>query len=64
MIILFYVGIFASYLLVLSREGRKFPWATFLKWAGIGVIAICAIAYAAMRYYGYNFINHWPYLGK
>ncbi len=27
MIILFYLGIFASYLLVLHREKRKFPWA-------------------------------------
>ena len=29
MCLLFYVGIFASYLLVLQRENRKFPWRTY-----------------------------------
>src|SRR5216683_4427421 len=30
MCLLFFVGVFASYLLVLKREGRKFPWAKVL----------------------------------
>src|ERR1051325_1904552 len=30
MCLLFYVGIFAGYLVVLRREGRKFPWRTAL----------------------------------
>lgn len=64
MILLFYVGIFASWLLVLNREGRKFPWKVFLKWTGVAIVAICAISYLAARYYGYHFINSWPYLGK
>ena len=29
MCLLFYVGIFASYLLVLNRENRRFPWKHF-----------------------------------
>ncbi|MBV9406829.1 MAG: twin-arginine translocase subunit TatC, partial [Acidobacteriaceae bacterium] len=29
MVMLFFVGVFASYLLVLKREGRKFPWRIF-----------------------------------
>jgi sec-independent protein translocase protein TatC len=64
MIILFYVGIFASYLLVLHREKRKFPWGIFLKWTGIALLAIGVILYALSWYYKYHFINHWPYLGK
>src|SRR5712692_4809893 len=32
MCMLFFVGVFASYLLVLKRENRKFPWAALLKW--------------------------------
>jgi sec-independent protein translocase protein TatC len=64
MILLFYIGIFASWLLVLNREGRKFPWAIFLKWFGIGLVAISIVSYAAALYYGYHFVNHWPYLGK
>ena len=30
MILLYFAGVFASYLLVLSREGRRFPWRAFI----------------------------------
>lgn len=61
MIILFYVGIFASYILVLHREKKSFPWGTFLKWFGIGLVAAAAIAWLVLRHYGYNFVAHWPF---
>jgi sec-independent protein translocase protein TatC len=60
MIILFYIGIFASYLLVLSRENRRFPWRIFLKWLGIVIVALVLIALFAARYYGYHFVARWP----
>jgi sec-independent protein translocase protein TatC len=60
MIILFYIGIFASYLLVLKRENRSFPWATFLKWAAIVLVSLLVIAFFVARYYGYHLVSHWP----
>ena len=60
MIILFYVGIFASYILVLHREKRRFPWGLFLKWLGIGLIILGAGAFLVAKYYGYHFVAHWP----
>jgi sec-independent protein translocase protein TatC len=60
MIILFYVGIFASYILVLSREKRRFPWGTFFKWFGIVIVVLALIALLAARYYGYHFVMRWP----
>ncbi len=62
MIILFYVGIFASYILVLSREKRKFPWGTLFKWMGVVIVALAIIGWLAARYYGYHFVAHWPIL--
>ncbi|HEX4278061.1 MAG TPA: twin-arginine translocase subunit TatC [Bryobacteraceae bacterium] len=62
MIILFYIGIFASYILVLSREKRKFPWGTFFKWTAIVIVALVIIALVAARYYGYHFVGRWPIL--
>jgi sec-independent protein translocase protein TatC len=62
MILLFYIGIFASYLLVLNREGRRFPWGIFLKWAGIALIGLAVIGLIVAWYYGYRFASHWPYL--
>ena len=60
MIILFYVGIFASYLLVLRREKRRFPWGTFLKWTGIVLLILAAASFLIARYYGYHFVARWP----
>jgi sec-independent protein translocase protein TatC len=61
MIILFYVGIFASYILVLSREKRRFPWRSFFKWLGIGLIVLLVITWLVLKYYGYNFSTHYPF---
>ncbi len=64
MCVLFYIGIFASYLLVLGREGRKFPWRNVLIMAG-GVAAIVAgLIYFAVVKYGYKFVPTWPYLTR
>lgn len=64
MCLLFYVGIFASYLLVLSRENRRFPWKKVLGVAAI-VIGILAIAlYLALLIFGYHFSQKWPFVGR
>jgi sec-independent protein translocase protein TatC len=60
MIILFYVGIFASYLLVLHREKRRFPWKTFFTWFGIAILVLAVVAWFVARYYGYHFVPGWP----
>jgi sec-independent protein translocase protein TatC len=60
MIILFYIGIFASYILVLSREKRKFPWSTFFKWFFFGLVVLIVIAWLVARWNGYHFVAHWP----
>lgn len=62
MCLLYFVGIFASYLLVLHREQRRFPWARVL--TGIAaVLALIALAiFIAIVKYGYHFVPHWPFL--
>ena len=64
MIILFYVGIFASYILVLKREKRRFPWGTFFKVLAIVVAVLIPIVWYAARYYGYHIEFRWPFLFK
>ena len=61
MIILFYVGIFASYILVLRRENRRFPWGTFFRWAGIILAILGFIVWLVSKYYGYHFLLRWPF---
>ncbi|MGD0496869.1 MAG: twin-arginine translocase subunit TatC [Bryobacteraceae bacterium] len=62
MCLLFFVGIFASYLLVLSREGRSFPWRTVITLV-IAVLLLLALAtYIAVTRYGFRLVPHWPFL--
>jgi sec-independent protein translocase protein TatC len=62
MCMLFYVGIFASYLLVLKREGRRFPWGKVIK-ITIVILLLSALAvYVATSRYGYRVVLHWPFL--
>lgn len=64
MCLLFFVGIFASYLLVLSREGRRFPWRKTLMIAGGVLLLIGIVIYVAMTRYGLKVVPHWPYLTR
>jgi sec-independent protein translocase protein TatC len=61
MVMLFFVGVFASYLLVIRREGRKFPWRnTILVLLAMLLVSAGIIAYFIYRYH-YHFITKWPY---
>jgi sec-independent protein translocase protein TatC len=60
---LYFVGVFASYLLVLKREGRRFPWKKALPFILIAVLVIAGIS-AAIMYFHLHFIRHWPFLTK
>lgn len=62
--LLYFVGIFASYLLVLKREGKPFPW----KWIVLGVLSIVVIvaglAWLAVARFHYHWILYWPFLTR
>ncbi len=59
---LFYIGIFASYLLVLKREDRKFPWAKVFYGVVVMAIVIAGVIYLAITKYGYHLVPHLPFL--
>jgi sec-independent protein translocase protein TatC len=61
--LLYFVGLFASYLLVLKREGRSFPWGKVAIWALAVLIVLGGVAYGLMRL-GFKFVHHWPYLTR
>jgi len=48
MILLYFLGVFASYLLVLRRQNRRFPWKMFLIWLA-AALAVTALAMAYIR---------------
>jgi sec-independent protein translocase protein TatC len=64
MCLLFYVGVFAGYLLVLKREGRSFPWAKVLGLIGIVLVVLSALVYFAAIHYKLHPVPHWPFLKR
>jgi len=61
---LFFIGVFASYLLVLKREGRKFPWVKVLLFTLAVILLIAAISYYVLLKLHYHPIGHWPFFAK
>ena len=64
MVLLYFVGVFFSYLLVLRREGRSFPWGKVLPPAFI-TIAVIALAFAVLIYaFHFHWLWKWPFFIK
>jgi sec-independent protein translocase protein TatC len=64
MVVLYFVGIFASYLLVLNREGKSFPWGRVLLVTLLILAVMLGIAWLAAPRLGYHFVLQWPYVTK
>lgn len=64
MVMLFFVGVFASYLLVLRREGKKFPWGKIM--LGLLAFLLAAAGVIGLLIYRYHFhlIQKWPFMVK
>jgi sec-independent protein translocase protein TatC len=62
MVVLYFVGVFAAYLLQLRRDEKSFPWLSVLVvlLAVVGVAA--AVVWALVAKYGYKVVPYWPFL--
>lgn len=62
MVVLYFVGVFAAYLLQLRRDEKSFPWMSVLVilLAVLGVAG--AVVWALVAKYGYKLVMHWPFL--
>ena len=60
--LLYFVGVFASYLLELRRDDKSFPWLSVL----VILLAVAgvagAIVWALVARYGYKTVPYWPFL--
>ena len=60
---LYFVGIFFAFLLVLKREGKKFPWMRLIG-IGVAVIVVVALIYLAFAYFHLHVHRSWPYVTR
>jgi len=64
MCLLFFLGVLASYMLVLKREGKALPWGKMLL-ALLGLVVLTAAIVAVMVFFfHYHLMNHWPFVTK
>ena len=62
MILLYFVGVFAGYLLVLSREGKRFPWHILLMLLAGFAAAGAGVVWLLVSRFGFKLVNYWPYV--
>jgi sec-independent protein translocase protein TatC len=64
MVVLYFVGVFAAYLLELRRDEKSFPWASVL----VILLAVSGVAggivWALVAKYGYKLLPAWPFISR
>jgi sec-independent protein translocase protein TatC len=60
---LYFVGVFLSYLIVLRREGQRFPWWLAIKILLIA-LAILAALYGLVTFFHLHFLREWPFVKR
>jgi sec-independent protein translocase protein TatC len=60
--LLYFMVLFASFLLVMKREGRSFPWRKVLLWTVTVLIVLVVMSYVIFVRLGYKPVPHWPFL--
>lgn len=62
MTLLYFTGVFAAYVLYLSREGRRMPWFSILG-VVVGILTLLlGSIYLLLSRYGYKLVQSWPFL--
>jgi sec-independent protein translocase protein TatC len=64
MVLLFFVGVFVSYLLVLKREGKKFAWGTVFLVLLLVVLLLAGVLALLVFGLHYHLLPKWPYVTK
>jgi sec-independent protein translocase protein TatC len=63
MCMLFFVGVFAGYVLVLHRERQRFPWPKAILWVTAAILILGAGWMIAAKYHS-HVLRYWPFLAK
>ena len=64
MCVLFYLGIFAGYVLVLQRENRRFPWKKAMTIVIPVLLILGLMLYLAITKYGLKLVPHAPFISR
>src|SRR5271157_836143 len=62
MCLLYYLGVFLGYLVILHREGRQFPWRKVLTIVLPLLFLLAVVGYIAIARHMIKLVPHWPFL--
>jgi len=61
MLVLYYLGVFLGYLVVLHRQGRRFPWENVLKITVLLILVVALGVCLGVTYHLFKLVPHWPF---
>lgn len=61
---LFFVGVFAGYLLVLHREKQRFPWGKVMLWLLVALAILALASWIMVWKFHFHYLHHWPFLKR
>lgn len=64
MVLLYYLGVFAGYILVFHRETGRLPWKVLSLVTLVPVLLAAGGVFLAIQRFGYKLVNYWPFLIK
>jgi sec-independent protein translocase protein TatC len=64
MCLLFFVGVFAGYVLVLHRDNQRFPWMKAVLWTVVALLILGVAGWIIAAKYHYHLVTLWPFLSK
>src|SRR5579884_4292472 len=62
--LLYFLGVFASYMLVMKREGRQLPWGRLTLCIAAAVALLAGVVWILIARYHFRPIPHWPFLTR
>ena len=60
---LYFVGVFLSYLIVLRREGQRFPWMQAFKFVIVALLVVGALVGISL-FFHLHFHREWPFISR
>lgn len=64
MTLLFFVGVFAGYVMILRREGKSLAWGKIVLALVGAIVLIAGVIAILILHYGFKIITHWPFLTR
>ncbi len=64
MVLLYFIGVLAAYLLISRREGRALPWKRSISWTAFALLVSGGVYYVVFRRQKFHMTPRWPFVTR